>query len=80
MRRDRRCVRRSSSRWHPVDTGDVQEALDARDSSRGQRRGGSAGAVALGRDQVGHVALIEAVAQSPRTLRARSRGTYRALT
>jgi hypothetical protein len=38
---------------------------------------GSSGAVAVGGDQVSDGALIEAVAQAPRTLRARSRGTRR---
>jgi hypothetical protein len=36
------------------------------------------GALAVGEDQVGGVALIEAVVQVPRTLRTRLRGTDRA--
>jgi hypothetical protein len=36
---------------------------------------GAGGAFAVGDDQLGDVALIEAVAQAPRTLRARSRAT-----
>jgi hypothetical protein len=56
----------------------VQEALDTRKTQVvGNGEGGGGGAFAVGGDQVGDVALIEVVAQAPRTLRARSRGTYR---
>jgi hypothetical protein len=48
----------------------VQEALDTREV---QAVGGDGGAFAIGGDQLGDVALIEAVAQTPRTFRARSR-------
>jgi hypothetical protein len=44
----------------------------------GSGEGGGSGALAVGGDQVGGVAIIEAVAQGPRTLRARLRGTHRA--
>jgi hypothetical protein len=61
------------------DTGDVQEVLDARDAQVvGSGEGGGGGAFAVGGDQLGDVALIEAVAQALRTLRARSRVTRRA--
>lgn len=43
----------------------------------GSGEGGGGGALVIGGDQVGDVALIVAVAQAPRTLRARSRGTHR---
>ena len=60
-------------------TGDVQEALDTVDTQAlGSGEGGGGGALAVGSDQVGDVALIEAVAQAPRTLRARSLGTHKA--
>jgi hypothetical protein len=78
MCRGWRCLRSSSSRWHPADTGDVQEALDTRETQAvgsGERGGG--GAVAVGGDQVGDVALIEEVAQALRMLRARCRGAGR---
>jgi hypothetical protein len=58
-----------------VGTDDVQEALDTVDTQAWGSGEGGGGALAVGSDQVGDVALIEAVAQVPRTLRARSRGT-----
>ncbi len=39
--------------------------------------GGGAGAVSVGGDQLGDLALTEAVAQAPRTFRARSRSTHK---
>ena len=55
------------------------EALDTGGTQAvGSGEGGGGGTVAVGGDQVGDVALIEAVVQAPRTLRARSWGTHRA--
>ena len=42
----------------------------------GSGEGGGSGAVAVGGDQVGDVALIEAVVQALRTFHALSRGAY----
>jgi hypothetical protein len=76
MHRGRRCLHSSSSGWRTADTGGVQEALDTRKTQVvGNGEGGGGGAFAVGGDQVADVALIEVVAQAPRTLRARSRGT-----
>ncbi len=59
-----------------MDTGDVQEALDTlKAQAVGSGEGGAGGALAVGGEQVGDVAPIEAVAHPSRTLRARSRGT-----
>lgn len=44
----------------------------------GRREGGGGGAVAIGGDQLGDLALAEALAQASRRLRARSRGARRA--
>ena len=44
----------------------------------GSGEGGGGGAVAVGGDQLGDLALIEALVQAPRRLRARFRGTHRA--
>ena len=56
----------------------MQEALDARETyAVGSGEGGGGGAFAVGGDQIGDVVFIEAVAQAPRMLRARSRCTYR---
>jgi len=44
----------------------------------GGGEGGGGGAVAVGGDQLGDLALIEALVQAPRKLRARFRGTHRA--
>ena len=38
--------------------------------------GGGGGAVAIGGDQLGDLALVEALAQAPRTLCVRSRGAH----
>jgi hypothetical protein len=76
MRRGRGCLRSLLSRWCPADTGGAQEALDAPEAQGvGSGEGGGGGAVAVGGDQVSDVALIEAIAQAPRALRARSRGS-----
>ena len=59
----------------PVDTGGVQEALEALEThAMGRGEGGGDVAVAVGGNQLGDVALTEALAQAPRTLRTRSRG------
>jgi hypothetical protein len=53
----------------------MQEVLDTRQTHAvGSGEDGGAGAFAVGGDQVGDVALIEAVAQASRTFRARFRG------
>ncbi|MGH4004124.1 MAG: hypothetical protein ACRDSO_08425 [Pseudonocardiaceae bacterium] len=52
------------SESRPADTGDVQEALDTREAQAvvsGEGSGGG-GAFAVGGDQLGDVALIEAAA------------------
>jgi hypothetical protein len=55
----------------------VQKALDTLEAHAvGCGEGGGGGSFAVGGDQLGDVALIEAVTQAPRTLHARSRGTY----
>jgi hypothetical protein len=57
----------------------VQEAFDAAGAHAvGSGEGGGGGAVAVGGDQLGDLALMEALAQAPRTFRARFRGTRRA--
>jgi hypothetical protein len=55
----------------------VQEAFDTAEAHAvGCGEGGGGGSFAVGGGQLGDVALIEAVTQAPRTLHARSRGTY----
>jgi hypothetical protein len=77
MHRGRRCVRSLSSGWRAADTGGAQEAFETAEAHTvGSGEGSGGGAVTVCGDQVGDVALIKAVAQAPRTLRARSRGTY----
>ena len=66
MRRGRRCLRSSSSGQRSADIGDVQEALGTlKTQAVGSGEGCGGGALAVGGDQVGDVALIEAVAQAP---------------
>jgi hypothetical protein len=55
----------------------VQDALEAQAVGSGE--GGGGGSLTVGGDQDGDVALIDVVAQAPRTLRARSRGSDRLL-
>jgi hypothetical protein len=51
----------------------AREVLDAPEAHAvGRGEGGGGGAVAVFGDQLGDLALIEALAQAPRTLRARS--------
>jgi hypothetical protein len=72
MCRGWRCFRSLSSGWGPADTGGAQEALDALETHAvGSGEGCGGGAVAVSVDQLGDVALIEALAQAPRTFRAR---------
>jgi hypothetical protein len=53
----------------------VYEVLDAPDAHAvGRGEGGGGGAVAVGGDQFGDGVLIEALAQAPRALCARSEG------
>ena len=55
----------------------MQETFDAAEAHAvGRGEGGSGGAFAVGGDQLGDLALIKALAQAPRTLRARSRGAH----
>ncbi len=57
----------------------MQEAFDAAEAHAvGCGEGGGGGAVAVGGDQLGGLAFVEALVQAPRTLRARSRSTHRA--
>jgi hypothetical protein len=57
----------------------MQEALDTRETyAVGSGEGGGGGAFAVCGDQLGDVALIEALAQGPLTRRARARDTHRA--
>jgi len=63
--------------WRAADTGGAEEAFDAREAHAvGRGEGGGGGAVAVGGDQFGDVALVEALAQAPRTFRVRSRGMH----
>jgi hypothetical protein len=66
-----RCRRRGSSGgWRSADTGGVEEALDAPEAHVvGCGEGGGDGALAVGGDQLGDLALGEALAQAPRTPR-----------
>jgi hypothetical protein len=77
MRGGRCGLPRSSGGWRAADAGGVEEAFDAAEAhavGSGERGGG--GAVAIGGDQFGDVTLVEALAQAPRTFRARSRGAH----
>lgn len=55
--------------------GGVEEAFDAAGAhAMGRGEGGGGGTVAVSGDQLGNLALVEALAQAPWTFRVRSRG------
>ena len=77
VRDGRSGLRGSSGGWRAADTGGVQEAFDAAETHAvDSGEGGGGGTFAVGGDQLGDLAFVEAFTQAPRTLRARSRGAH----